>query len=217
MLLGGATDVGFLLGSLYVYEGSKERLAAGLVEARCTNPIFFFDEVDKVSATERGAEIINVLIHLTTRAPTARCAIATSTASTSTLQVHVRVCTTTPRACRPSSRPTAARGDARTDSQRGRDVRTYRAARAETNRTDLPLSDGAVARILDDKEACATPNGASSVLSSAHVCDAMGHATGTWWAPPNAFSTTHDASRTPSPPRCSARDRDDALPAGMYR
>lgn len=63
--LGGATDVGFLMGSLYVYEGSKEgRLAAGLIEAGCCNPVIHFDEVDKVSTTDRGAEIWNTLIHV---------------------------------------------------------------------------------------------------------------------------------------------------------
>lgn len=63
--LGGATDISFLLGNMYTYEGSKEgRLVSGLVEAGCCNPIFFFDEVDKISATERGQEIVSVLIHL---------------------------------------------------------------------------------------------------------------------------------------------------------
>lgn len=63
--LGGATDVSYLLGHLYVYEGSKEgRLAAGLIEARCCNPIVYFDELDKVSTSERGTELISALIHL---------------------------------------------------------------------------------------------------------------------------------------------------------
>lgn len=63
--LGGAMDVNFLLGNLYTYEGSKEgRLATALVEARCCNPILFFDEVDKISTTDRGAELASVLIHL---------------------------------------------------------------------------------------------------------------------------------------------------------
>jgi len=63
--LGGAADVAFLLGNMYTYEGSKEgALAAGLVEAGCCDPIFYFDEVDKVSETERGREIVSVLIHL---------------------------------------------------------------------------------------------------------------------------------------------------------
>lgn len=64
--LGGATDVSYLLGSVYTYEGSKEgRLAAALIEAKCCNPILYFDEVDKVSQSSRGQEeIIGALIHL---------------------------------------------------------------------------------------------------------------------------------------------------------
>jgi len=63
--LGGANDIGYLLGNLYVYEGSKEgRLAAGLIEARCCNPIIYFDELDKVSTSERGMELTSALIHL---------------------------------------------------------------------------------------------------------------------------------------------------------
>jgi ATP-dependent Lon protease len=63
--LGGATDISYLLGNVYTYEGSKEgRLAAALVEAGCCNPVVYFDEVDKVSASERGQEIVAVLIHL---------------------------------------------------------------------------------------------------------------------------------------------------------
>lgn len=63
--LGGANDVAYLFGHLYVYEGSKEgRLASSLIEAGCCNPIIYFDEVDKVSTTDRGSEIINALIHL---------------------------------------------------------------------------------------------------------------------------------------------------------
>lgn len=63
--LGGATDISYLLGSVYTYEGSKEgRLASALIEAGCCNPIVYFDEVDKISQTERGREIVNTLIHL---------------------------------------------------------------------------------------------------------------------------------------------------------
>tara|TARA_B110001450_G_scaffold256622_1_gene287803 strand:+ start:13296 stop:14546 length:1251 start_codon:yes stop_codon:yes gene_type:complete len=63
--LGGATDISYLLGIIYPYEGSKEgRLAAGLIEAGVRNPIFYFDEVDKISDTERGRELGSVLIHL---------------------------------------------------------------------------------------------------------------------------------------------------------
>lgn len=63
--LGGATDVSYLMGIIYTYEGSKEgRLAAGLIEAGVRNPIFYFDEVDKISDTERGRELASALIHL---------------------------------------------------------------------------------------------------------------------------------------------------------
>jgi len=63
--LGGASDVSYLLGQMYTYEGSKEgRLAAGLIESGVDNPIFYFDEVDKISESERGREVASVLIHL---------------------------------------------------------------------------------------------------------------------------------------------------------
>ena len=61
--LWGASDVSFLLG--HSYAGSKEgALAAGLIESKCMNPVVYFDEVDKISETERGREICNLLIHL---------------------------------------------------------------------------------------------------------------------------------------------------------
>ena len=63
--LGGASDVSYLLGQMYTYEGSKEgRLASGLIEAGVCNPILYFDEVDKISESDRGREIAAVLIHL---------------------------------------------------------------------------------------------------------------------------------------------------------
>ena len=65
--LGGASDgSSFLWGHSYSYEGSKEgRLAGGLIEVGCCNPIVHFDEVDKVFERDRGgAEIISSLIHL---------------------------------------------------------------------------------------------------------------------------------------------------------
>jgi ATP-dependent Lon protease len=63
--LGGCQDSSFLLGSSYNYEGSTYgRLVGGLIETKCCNPIFFFDELDKVSFSPKGEEIINVLIHL---------------------------------------------------------------------------------------------------------------------------------------------------------
>ena len=64
--LGGAQDRTFLGGSNYVYEGSAcGKILQSLKQAQCMNPIFYFDELDKVSSTDKGQEIINMLIHLT--------------------------------------------------------------------------------------------------------------------------------------------------------
>lgn len=64
--LGGAQDRTFLAGSNYVYEGSNcGKIIQSLKHAKCMNPIFYFDELDKVSQTEKGQEIMNLLIHLT--------------------------------------------------------------------------------------------------------------------------------------------------------
>lgn len=72
--LGGATDISYLLGIMYSYEGSKEgRLASGLIEAGCCDPVVYFDEVDKISDTDRGRELAAVLIHLVD--PTANSAL----------------------------------------------------------------------------------------------------------------------------------------------
>ncbi len=63
--LGGCQDGSFLEGHSFTYEGSiYGRIAQALIESKCMNPIIYFDELDKVSATERGNEIINLLIHL---------------------------------------------------------------------------------------------------------------------------------------------------------
>jgi ATP-dependent Lon protease len=64
--LGGATDGSILEGHSYTYIGSKPgRLVEFLQETKCMNPIIYFDELDKVSETEKGKEIIDILIHLT--------------------------------------------------------------------------------------------------------------------------------------------------------
>jgi ATP-dependent Lon protease len=55
-----------LVGSSYVYEGSRwGRLVGELMKTEVMNPVFFFDELDKISPTKYGDEIINTLIHLT--------------------------------------------------------------------------------------------------------------------------------------------------------
>jgi ATP-dependent Lon protease len=64
--LGGATDSTVLEGHGYTYEGSTwGRIANILMESKVMNPIIFFDELDKVSGTKHGDEIIGVLTHLT--------------------------------------------------------------------------------------------------------------------------------------------------------
>ena len=64
--LGGASDGSFLVGHSYTYEGSTwGKVVDVLMRARCMNPVIFFDELDKVSTSHHGDEIINILIHLT--------------------------------------------------------------------------------------------------------------------------------------------------------
>ena len=64
--LGGCSDSSFLEGHNYTYEGSMwGKIVDVLIECKCMNPVFYFDELDKVSETPKGEEIINSLIHLT--------------------------------------------------------------------------------------------------------------------------------------------------------
>jgi ATP-dependent Lon protease len=64
--LGGASDAAFLDGHGYTYEGSKHgKILECLIKSKCMNPIFYFDELDKISTTAKGEEITNMLIHLT--------------------------------------------------------------------------------------------------------------------------------------------------------
>ena len=63
--LGGATDSSFLEGHSYTYEGSKwGEIVRNLIACKSMNPVFFFDELDKVSETAKGNEIIGILTHL---------------------------------------------------------------------------------------------------------------------------------------------------------
>ena len=63
--LGGAKDSSYLDGHDYTYIGSKwGKIVDVLLKAKCMNPIIYFDELDKVSRSEKGDEIINVLMHL---------------------------------------------------------------------------------------------------------------------------------------------------------
>jgi len=64
--LGGASDASFLEGHGFTYEGSTYgKVAEILMKTKCMNPVLFFDELDKVSHTYRGEEIIGILTHLT--------------------------------------------------------------------------------------------------------------------------------------------------------
>lgn len=64
--LGGATDSSFLEGNAMVYEGSYwGKIVDILIKSKCMNPIIYFDELDKVSQTSKGEEIIGILTHLT--------------------------------------------------------------------------------------------------------------------------------------------------------
>jgi flagellar biosynthesis GTPase FlhF len=64
--LGGATDSSYLDGHSYTYEGSTwGRIVDILIKSKCMNPVIYFDELDKVSETPKGEEIMNYLIHLT--------------------------------------------------------------------------------------------------------------------------------------------------------
>jgi len=64
--LGGTGDSSFLEGHSYTYEGSTwGKIAQILIDSKCMNPVIYFDELDKVSDTPRGEEIIGILTHLT--------------------------------------------------------------------------------------------------------------------------------------------------------
>lgn len=64
--LGGASDSSYFDGHCYTYEGSNwGRIVQILQDSKCMNPVFYFDELDKISDTQKGEEIIHLLTHLT--------------------------------------------------------------------------------------------------------------------------------------------------------
>jgi len=66
--LGGASDIANYVGHSYTYEGSTwGRIADSLMQHGCSNPVMYFDELDKISGTPHGEEIASMLIHLTDR------------------------------------------------------------------------------------------------------------------------------------------------------
>ena len=64
--LGGATDSSYLEGHSYTYEGSSwGKIVDILINCKCMNPVIYFDELDKISDTPKGEEIVGILTHLT--------------------------------------------------------------------------------------------------------------------------------------------------------
>ena len=63
--LGGSCNGSTLEGHSYTYMNSTwGRIVEILMEAKCMNPIIYIDELDKVSKTENGREIIGIFTHL---------------------------------------------------------------------------------------------------------------------------------------------------------
>ena len=64
--LGGDSDASTYNGHQLVYESSHcGKIVNSLVSAKSMSTILLFDEVDKVSTTEKGEEVQNLLIHMT--------------------------------------------------------------------------------------------------------------------------------------------------------
>jgi ATP-dependent Lon protease len=63
--IGGDANSSTLIGHNYTYVGSTwGSIVQILMDKKCLNPIILIDEVDKISRTEHGKEIIGVLTHL---------------------------------------------------------------------------------------------------------------------------------------------------------
>jgi ATP-dependent Lon protease len=63
--MGGDSNGSSLHGHNYTYVGSTwGNIVQIIIDKKCMNPIIFIDEVDKISKTEHGKEIIGILTHL---------------------------------------------------------------------------------------------------------------------------------------------------------
>jgi ATP-dependent Lon protease len=63
--MGGSSNGSTLQGHNYTYVGSTwGRIVDILMETKCMNPIIFIDELDKISKSEHGKELIGILTHL---------------------------------------------------------------------------------------------------------------------------------------------------------
>ena len=64
--LGGSSNGSTLEGHNYTYVGSTYgKIVDILIESKCMNPIIYIDELDKISNTDNGRELIGILTHLT--------------------------------------------------------------------------------------------------------------------------------------------------------
>ena len=64
--LGGDSDASTFSGHQMVYEGSHcGKIVNSLISAKSMSMVLMFDELDKISATPKGEEIQNLLVHLT--------------------------------------------------------------------------------------------------------------------------------------------------------
>jgi ATP-dependent Lon protease len=63
--IGGDSNGSSLHGHNYTYVGSNwGAIVQILIDKKCMNPIIFIDEIDKISKTEQGREIVGILTHL---------------------------------------------------------------------------------------------------------------------------------------------------------
>jgi endopeptidase La len=63
--IGGDSNGSSLHGHNYTYVGSSwGSIVQILIDKKCMNPIIFIDEIDKISKTEQGKEIVGILTHL---------------------------------------------------------------------------------------------------------------------------------------------------------
>jgi len=63
--MGGSSNGSVFEGHSYTYVGSTwGKMVDILIDSKCMNPIIFIDELDKVSRTENGKEIVGILTHL---------------------------------------------------------------------------------------------------------------------------------------------------------
>ena len=63
--LGGESDSSNLLGHGFTYVGSKAgKITESLIESKCMNPVILVDELDKISDSSHGREIVGALMHI---------------------------------------------------------------------------------------------------------------------------------------------------------